>query len=96
MRKDKRISARITEAASKKLEQIAATHKVSISEAIVRSVEAFKNPTIASKDAAIILSKSGFIGCASADPSLSLNYKNYLANSLERKHDTAPKKAKRK
>lgn len=83
-----RINARLDEDRSRKLEFLLRVTNQKISEVVKRAIDIYYDrvqDTGASP--AEILTSSGFVGFAKADPDLSATYKQRLGKSLAAKHD---------
>lgn len=84
-----RISARLDEDRSHKLEYLTrATHE-GTSEVVKRAIDAYyEQVKVARLPAADVFRRTGFVGCGEAEPELSEHYKDELDKGLEAKHDS--------
>ena len=88
MKRTRSVTARLTEAATKKLHEMSQAEELTASEIIMRSIEARYELAIAKQRSAWkALEQNGFIGCGQAAANLSSNYKKLLSSSLHKKYD---------
>jgi hypothetical protein len=86
MKKTSRVNARLTDAAASKLVEIVKRTGSNMSDVIVKAIEAYYQQAVRDDTNCLaILQGSGFIGCGSADASLSQDYKTLLSKSLKEK-----------
>ena len=83
-----RINARLDDSHSQKLEFLIRVTSLGISDVLKRAIDVYYDQVYATRpQAAEILGRSGFIGCAEAEPDLSERYKEDLQELLAAKHD---------
>ena len=79
----KRLNARITDGLAEKVEFLRRRTKLSVTEILKESIQLYYERVRSQPAGTIeILNKSGFVGCADGDESLSETYKEDLARSL--------------
>ncbi len=83
-----KINARIDEDLQEKIEFLKAeTHKTT-SEIIKTSVDQYYNSVKSKQKSPYLIAKeSGFVGSFAAEPDLSVNYKKYVSEIVDKKHD---------
>ncbi len=83
-----RVNARLDAERMRKLEQLAKTTGLSISDVIRDAIDLYAETkqTQNGPSAYEIMQRIGFIGCAKGPKDLSTNYKKYLTESLQKKH----------
>lgn len=83
-----RISARLDEDRSRKLELLSRMMQLGISEVLKKAIDALyeQNRQTRTESPAEIMERLGFIGCASVGPDLSERYKEELTKILDAKH----------
>lgn len=83
-----RVNARLDADRMRKLEQLADTTGLSISDVIRDAIDHYADAKKAQSgpSAYEIMQRIGFIGCAKGPKDLAVNYKKYLAESLRKKH----------
>lgn len=86
MRKEKRISARLSNDTAKKLKRIIDKTNSNMSEVIAKAIEFYFSQTLKKEDInPKTFLHSGFIGCGNGPKDLSENYKKYLTEELGKK-----------
>jgi hypothetical protein len=84
-----RINARLDEEHSEKLEQLRKRTNLSVSDVVKEAIDfLYAHWTNEPGKKLHTLLTSDFIGCGRGPEDLSTNYKNYLAQGLEKKHDS--------
>lgn len=88
MKKSRKINARITPQIDQKLREIVSATKSSMSEVIMQAIELYyaQGAAYSNTTPYEIAKASGLIGCFSKGTDLSVNYKKYLTQSLEKKY----------
>ena len=83
-----RVNARLDANRMRKLEQLAKTTGLSLSDVIRDAIDHYADAkqTESGPSAYEIMHRIGFIGCAKGPKDLSSNYKKYLTESLQKKH----------
>ena len=83
-----RINARLDEDRAEKLGQLQASTRLGTSELVKRAIDLlYRQQAEKSRKKIDDLLSSDFIGCAEGPEDLASNYKHYLTQSLEEKHD---------
>ncbi len=84
-----RINARLDDTHARMLDYLKAKTQAGISDVIKRAIELYYARERGAGDEETpfqIAERLGLIGCMEAEPDLSVRYKEYLSESLERKH----------
>lgn len=82
-----RVNARLPQDDAKKLAYLSKAERKSVSEIIRVAIQRYYDQKKSNEAAATgMLFRTGFVGCGEAEPDLSKNYKQYLTESLLRKH----------
>ncbi|MEE8523389.1 MAG: ribbon-helix-helix protein, CopG family [Thermoanaerobaculia bacterium] len=82
-----RISARLDQNRSQKLDFLANATHLGTSEIVKRAIDVYYDQVHEARPRpAEILERSGFVGCGEADPELSERYKERVAELLATKH----------
>lgn len=89
MSKIKRVNARITAGAERKLKEIVRDTGSSMSEVIMAAIERYwaESQSYSNSSPSTILKNNQFIGCANGNQKLSENYKRVLQTMLNQKYD---------
>jgi len=83
-----RINARLDEDHSEKLHFLTHATKGTVSDVLKQAIDLYYAQTRSEAGSALsILQGTGFVGVAEGDEDLSVNYKQAMTGSLERKHD---------
>jgi predicted transcriptional regulator len=83
-----RISARLDDSRSQKLDFLANATHLGTSEIVKRAIDVYYEKVRSARHRpAAILEGAGFVGCGEADPDLSGRYKKDLAELMAAKHD---------
>jgi len=83
-----RINARLDEEYADKLAYIQQQTNQAVTDVIKSAIELYyQQLQQEQKNALLMLTQTGFIGCGQADSDLSVNYKSIFRDSLEAKYD---------
>jgi hypothetical protein len=82
-----RISARLDNSLADKVKHLVRVRREKISDIVKASLEQYYESCMQQQNSALILEKTGFIGCAEGPEDFSDNYKQYPSEDLDEKFD---------